>query len=408
MKEIVGFLKKKQNVKYSVWIIIFGLIFALSFQVNKAQIPQILEKPIRIVPGSKEARQYQVSGWQGAYAKGKESILKVVFPEKKTYRLVIKAFSCSPPDTRDQRIEVHFNNIALDRLKFRKTTKWQKFSVNIPSSLPKRTNTIKFVYLQDIRLSPVAFDSLGFKNHIFRIKGFYLLFDSPIPKWEREPSLFIKLLFSPPLFPETTFSFKVLGYSFGFAILFLVFWLCCSHFLSLAIKMQFSRARRIDFLSYLPSIILLSLFSLISFFSPYHFVYTYVTFFLLALVPTAVLKLLLRKNLFLRFIKIVFRLILRDIEKTYSEIKSAYSACLSLFSFLKKQIITFRKFLIRYHKTNLSSAFILDFMLLFVLCAFLLTIKAEWIAKQIANLAYLLLVIGVGMKAVAFFRESRK
>ena len=46
MKEVVKFLKQRQNVKYSLWVIIFGLIFAFTFQANKTQIPQILEEPI--------------------------------------------------------------------------------------------------------------------------------------------------------------------------------------------------------------------------------------------------------------------------------------------------------------------------------------------------------------------------
>ena len=386
MKEIIEFLKKKRNVKYSVWIIVFGLIFAFSFQANKAQLPQILEKPIRIVPGTKEARQYQVSGWQSVWAKGKKSILKAAFPSKKTYQMTIRVFSCSPPDARDQRIEVYFNNIALDRLKFRKTPRWQEFRINIHPYLLKETNTIKFVYTQDTSLFPIAFDSLEFRNYPTRVKGLYLLFDSPIKK--RADYL------SP----------RVLGYSFGFAFLLLVFWLFYSRFLSFAVKIKFSRAIKIDFWSWFPSIILFSLFALIFFLSPYHFIYSPKAFFVLALAPTAVLKLVPYSNLFFRFL-------LRAIEKTCLEIKRAYFACLSFFPFPKTQIITFRKFLIQCHKTNLSSAFILDFMLLFVLCAFLLMIKkpvASKIAKQIANLAYFLLVIGAVMKAVAFFREGRR
>lgn len=396
MRDVINFLKQRRNVKYSLGMIIFGLIFAFSFQANRLQIPQILEKPIRIVFGSEEARQYQVSGWQGAYVKGEKSILKVVLPERKTYRMVIKAFSCSPPDVRDQRIEVHFNDVALDRLKFRKTPKWQEFKVNIYPYLLKENNTIKFVYIQDTHLSPIVFDSLEFRNHIFRIKGFYLLSDSPIPKFEREPLLFIELFFYPPL-PKTTFSFKVLGYSLVFLIFFLFFSLFCARLFSFHAKIKLSKGFRLDLFTYLPSIILLSLPALFSFFSPYHFFCSLKTFFVLTLAPTAVLKLFPYKDLFLRCIKIIFRYV----EKTYREVKRA-------FSFLKKQPNTFRKLLIRYHKTNLSSALILDFMLLLILCAFLLMVKAEWIAKQLANLAYFLLVIGVVMKAVAFFRESRR
>ncbi len=483
MKDIIGFLKQRRNFKYSLGVVIFGLIFAFSFQANRAQI---LEKPIRIKIAlkTKEGREHLISGWKeekglvwlvgktiiqkppkgaierkplleleriedyyqlgkeyyrnrqylkareefqkvsalnpeykrvkrylgkiqfkiGAERKGerkspkekeaifkREAILRISLPEEKIYRIVIKAFSCSPPDVRDQRIEVYFDDIALDRLKFRKSPKWQKFSVDIPYCFVKETNAIKFVYTQDTHLSPIAFDYLEFRNYTFRFKGLYLLFDSP----EQGRTNYL--------------TFRTLGYSLGFAFLLCFFWLFYSCFLSFAIKMKFSRAIRIDLWSYLPSIILLSLLALISFFSSHHFVCSFKAFFVLVLAPTAVLKLFPYKDLALRFIiKTTFRFILCDIEKTCSEIKRAYSTCLSFFYFLKKQIITFRKFFIRYHKTNLSSAFILDFMLLLVLCAFLLMIRAEWLAEQIANLAYFLLVIGVVMKAVAFFRENRK
>ena len=503
MKEVVKFLKQRQNVKYSLWVIIFGLIFAFTFQANKTQIPQILEEPIelKIDLKTREGQKHLISGWkeergliwlagrtatqkisqilpektlllkperigeyyklgkkyykEGQYSKArrefqkevilesehkrakrylgkikakigpekervkkilekkavfkKEALFKIFSPSKKTHRMVVKAFSCSPPDIREQRIEVHFNDVALDRLKFRKTPKWQKFSVNIPSYFIKETSTIKFVYTQDIHLSPIAFDSLEFKNYIFRIKGLYLLFDSP--KQERINYL------SP----------RVLSYSFGFAILFLLFWLFYSYFLFRLIggpalrhhsfgasatgeagpKMKFSRATRIDLLSYLPSVISLSLFALISFFSSYHFVYSLKAFFVLALAPTAVLKLLPYKDLSLHFVKIVFKFISRDIEKTCSEIKRAYSAFLSFLSFLKRQITTFRRFLIHYHKTNLSSAFILDFMLLLVLCATLLMFKTEWLAERIANLAYFLLVIGAVMKFIQHAQKEK-
>ena len=432
MRDIINFLK--QNMKYSLGIIVFGLIFAFSFQANKVQIPQIPKELIRIVPGAEEAEQYLISGWQDAYVKGKSSILKVVLPERRTYRMVIKAFSCSSPDVRDQRIEVHFNNVALDRLKFRKTPKWQKFSVHIPPYLLQESNTIKFVYTQDTSLSPIAFKSLEFRNHIFRIKGLYLLIDSNSGRTDYLTSRAV-----------------------SFAILFWLFWLFYSRFLSFAVRMKFFRATRIDFLSYLPSIVLLSLLALISFFSPYHFVYSLKIFFILTIVPTAVLKLFPYKDLSPRFIiellqpvfrfilriepltpvsrfiprdiektcletkkayliikikiiKPIFRFILRDVEKTCLETKKAYLACLPFFSFLKRQVTTFRKFLVRYHKTNLSSAFVLDFMLLLVLCAFLLTVKesiATWIADRLASLAYFLLAVGVIMKIVQIRKERR-
>lgn len=322
MKEIVGFLKQRRNVKYSLGIIIFGLIFAFSFQANRVRIAQILEKPIRIVLGTEEARQYQVSGWQGAYAKGKRSILKVSLPEKKTYRVTIKAFTCSPPDARDQRIEVYFNDIALDRLKFRKTLAWQEFKINIHPFLIKEKNTIKLVYSEDTSIFPIAFDSLKFKNYTARIKGLYLLPDFP---GQRRVNYLIS---------------RTVGYSFGFTLLLWFFWLFCSGFFYFPVKIKFSQAIKIDFWSWFPSIILLSLFALISFFSSYHFVYSVKTFFVLALVPTAILKLFPYRNLLLHFIKIIFRFLLRAIEKTYREVKK-------IPSFLKGQVVTFKKFLKR-------------------------------------------------------------
>ncbi|MBA7668593.1 hypothetical protein ES703_76706 [subsurface metagenome] len=166
---------------------------------------------------------------------------------------------------------------------------------------------------------------------------------------------------------------------------------------------------------------------MISFFSSYHFIYSLKTFFVLTLVPTAVLKLPPYGKLFLSFItkpifrfilrsiekiiKPIFRFILRSLEKTCSEIKRIYLAYPSLFPFLKTQSITFKKFLIRYHKTDLSSAFILDFIILLILCVPFLIIGgvvAMAIANQFAYLAYFLLVIGVIMRVVQFFRENRK
>lgn len=401
MEEIIEFLKQRRNVKYSLWIIVFGLIFAFTFQANRAQIFQILEKPIRIVPGTKEAEQYLVSGWQGSRAKGKRSVFIVSLPERKTYQMVVKAFSCSPPDARDQRVEVHFNDVALDRLKFRKTPKWQKFRINIYSYLLQETNTIKFVYTQNTRLFPTTFDYLEFRNYTARLKGLYLLFDQPFLRRPEVQPLFLQLFFGPasrpPLKKVSLHSeFKAFSFSLTFIILLWAIWLFYSRFLSFAIKIKLFRATRIDFFSYFPSIILLSLLALISFFSSYHFVYSRKAFFVLALTPVVTLKLFPYTGLFCRFL-------LRTIEKTYVEVKKTLS-------FLKIRAVTFRKLLIRYHKTNLSSAFILDFMLLLVLCAFLLIIKgsiAAWIADRIASFAYILLVIGVIMKIVQLVQKEK-
>ncbi|MCM8795358.1 MAG: hypothetical protein NC928_01510, partial [Candidatus Omnitrophica bacterium] len=55
-----------------------------------------------------------------------------------------------------------------------------------------------------------------------------------------------------------------------------------------------------------------------------------------------------------------------------------------------------------------SDKCILFFMLLLVLCAFLLILEMKKIAEHLANIAYLVLVLGVGIKFVKMIKEERK
>lgn len=60
-----------------------------------------------------------------------------------------------------------------------------------------------------------------------------------------------------------------------------------------------------------------------------------------------------------------------------------------------------------YLKKNPGSGFILVFMFLLAVCAFLLIHRREKIAEQVANWAYLSLVIGVIIKFVRMIREKK-
>ena len=413
MKEIIDFLKQRRNLKYSLWIIVFGLIFIFTFQANRAQISQIPREPIKIELGTKGARKHLLSGWSRdqrweettiLWARGRESRLQIFLPKKETYRLTVKAFSSSPPGFPNQVVEIRLNDLALDRWELKKTSEWQKFSLTIPSFLvSEETNFLKFVYSEDTSLFPIAFDYLKFKNYFARLYNgltLHLLYDSPIP---REP-LFIKLFFY-SLSPQGTFSFKVLGYSLVFLIFFFFFSLFSARLISSRARIELSKGFRLDLFTYLPSLVLLSLFALVSLLSPYNIVYSLKTFFILSIAPTIAIKTwFIYKDRTVKTIKLHIRTTPLILKRIWAIIKRTLLAIRSF----PLDIKTFRKFLIQYHKTNLSSAFILDFMLLLVLCAFLLMVKAEWIAKQLANLAYFLLVFGVIMKAIQFFKESKK
>ena len=66
------------------------------------------------------------------------------------------------------------------------------------------------------------------------------------------------------------------------------------------------------------------------------------------------------------------------------------------------------KFLSWIKSREFSDKCILFFMFLLIMCAFLLILSLEWLAKQSANAAYFTLVIGVVIKFAKFAREERK
>lgn len=62
--------------------------------------------------------------------------------------------------------------------------------------------------------------------------------------------------------------------------------------------------------------------------------------------------------------------------------------------------------LMNFFRKDLARVFILGFMILLISCAFLLILKADKTAEEVANVAYFLLVIGVGIKFVSMVRRK--
>ena len=62
--------------------------------------------------------------------------------------------------------------------------------------------------------------------------------------------------------------------------------------------------------------------------------------------------------------------------------------------------------LMNFFRKDLARVFILGFMILLISCAFLLIFRAEKTAEEVANVAYFLLVIGVGIAFISMIRHK--
>ena len=60
-----------------------------------------------------------------------------------------------------------------------------------------------------------------------------------------------------------------------------------------------------------------------------------------------------------------------------------------------------------YFREKPSAPYIMLFMILLLSCAFLLIVKLEPIAEQVANVAYFLLVVGVGIEFYQLMKEKK-
>lgn len=61
-----------------------------------------------------------------------------------------------------------------------------------------------------------------------------------------------------------------------------------------------------------------------------------------------------------------------------------------------------------YFEEKPSAPYIMLFMIILLICAFLLIIKLESVAEQMANIAYFLLVVGVGIEFYQLIKEKKR
>lgn len=395
-------MKEKQQLKFSVLIIIFGLLFTALYLADNVQLSRIREASVRIELRNNEGRQHLLSGWSGKkpffWPTQQEALLKIPLSDKRTYCLTINAFSCSPPTLRDQRVEVHFNNVVLRRLKFKKIRHWQKFRVPVAYFfISEEENIVKFVFSQKPTLVPVVFDSLTVTDYVARIhKGItlYLFFDPP-PSYPLER-------------PYLRSKFQILGSFTLFSLLFLLIWRFFSKYYYRRANLKLSQTMKLDLLSFLPSLFILSFFALFSFFSRYQIVYSPRTFFILLMLPTFALK-----TWFVYWVITIKPQGIKALTRNFAHkviflLKKAIMAILTgcvepIYQRLKVLRVPF----IQYHKRDFSSALILDFIFLILLSMLAIIAGAPSLADFLAYPAYFLLLIGVIMKAIAFIRELR-
>ncbi|MCM8783428.1 MAG: hypothetical protein NC818_01415 [Candidatus Omnitrophica bacterium] len=275
-----------------------------------------------------------------------KGITQFNLPEKDIY--ILKVWGKDSPQ------EVYFNDKILSHFYFRKRGELKELYFSLPEDLVNEgSNKIKIV-------SPLSY-SLRIRNHLGTADYGTVLF---------KESKFLK---------EKRFNFRkfLLGIVLFSLSIFFIF-----RFFSFLTKNLL-----IIILSYIPCFLFFLFSFFISQFSPYRIILHIYSFLGMSIFLVGIIMV----PLFLIFSarKIDIKLLKENFQKDKD-------------LFLSNRIVYWimtREF---------SDKCILTFMFLLILCAFLLIFKLEPVAEQIANLAYLVLVLGVGIKFVKFIREEKQ
>jgi len=341
-------------------IVVFGFFFVFFYQVSVSYDFSKVSFKVNLADQPIDTRVYLLSGWttgedkydkDAIWSKEKCSTVAIFFPEKSAYQIKLSLLSFEAG-----LIKIYVNKELLITLKPKKIDKWQEFQFIIPRNLISNGfNKIGLVNLSK-EMKSIAYGNLEVINYQsipLTFSSGFVLFDKARWLSKREGG-------------NVNWRLCLFG---GFLLP--VFWIVYSIWLFSLSGIKFSRILRLDFFTYLPSIIIL----LAIYLSSRFFLYTPV---------------------FTRGNFLLFTIGLTSSTKAYQLHRYAQRPKI-------KAQIKFLKDVVG--KEIVGTMFIVGFMILLFICAFFLILKQENISEKVANGAYLLLVIGVILRLIQSFRE---
>jgi len=277
-------------------------------------------------------------------------------PQKDAYLLVVWGIELPK--------EIYFNDKPVRYFYLRERRELKEFYISLPPELVNEgTNRLRIV-------SPTTY-SVRIRNYLgcLKSKGAFILFAN---------SKSLKIIFS-----LGRFIFLILFISLILAGTRCLFFFLLQKLFNISLRKFFFRY----WFSYLPCLFLFLIIFLFSL-SPYRIVLSKQTFIGLIILCTGIVKL-----------PLIFISIWRGKER-HPKIER-----LEIQRFEPLGYRLMAKFFI-YIKQEPADSFIIAFMLLLVICTLLLIFKLDLIAEKLANIAYFVLVIGVGIKLVKLVKEE--
>ncbi|MDP2943871.1 MAG: hypothetical protein Q8N49_01150 [Candidatus Omnitrophota bacterium] len=357
---ILETFKEKHIRNLLLFIVGFGFLFVFFYQVLVLYDFSKISFKVNLAEQIIDSRVYLLSGWTSGenkydkdaiWNKEKSSTIAVFFPKKTTYQIKLRLFF-----SEKGLIRVYVNKELVITLKPAEIGKWQDFKFVVPYNLISRGfNKIRFINLSK-NSAPVGYKDLRGTNYQRMLLAFpsgYVFFEKARWLSQREGV-------------NVNWRLCLFG---GFLLP--IIWIIYSLWFFSLSKIKFIKVLWLDFFTYLPSIIILLAIYLSSRFFLYNQVFTQGAFLLVTIGLTSSTK-------------------------AYQLYRYAQKPKIKAQINLIKEIIA---------AEITGSIFIIGFMVLLMICTFLLIFKQENIAGRVANWAYLLLVMGVILRLIQSFKE---